>query len=426
MGTWSNKPFGNDTASDWVLKLLAEPGDGLIHEALSIDTGKADAAQSECAVAAAAVVAAAASESLQGISRELKAWIRQRGYAPDKDAVRSAISAVDSITDKSELRDLWEEEDALDGWLRVTTDVRERLQAALESGLATRSPRKAGMPRNLGKLVERYTSDREPKVLDKIREKLHALSDPNKATRQSGFRKPIVLLAEAGLVSEMQLLIERGVDVTDPDLISRDSPLNAACKGDRLAAVEFLVAAGVPVVEEELRDRQSGSEKWLYDQDPEGWHDAWEHEPEWYTYRYSQPLWHAIRCGSIDMIEYLLSAGADIDQQDLNGETLLHKAAHAGRCDVMAFLVAKGFDVNADSPDLEAPIFHAVRGGNVEAVQWLAELGADVNALSWLGGAPLDLTENNPEIAAVLSEHGARSRASERRNGAETPSVQRR
>ena len=418
MGTWSNKPFGNDTASDWALRLIESENDQPIKDALALPDSEIDAGDAECAIAAAALVASAAADPLRAVSNELKSWIRQRGYVPTKAVARSAIKAVDAITKDSELRDLWEESDALEPWLRTTQTVRDRLTAALEEGLPRRVPKKPGMPRNLDKLIERYSSDREPKVLEKIREKLNSLADPHKPTRQTGFRKPIILLAQAGLVSEMELLIERGVDVTDPELLASDSPLKAACKGNQLAAVRFLVDAGVPVVEEEIRDRISGSEKWLYDHDPEGWVDAHEHEPEWCTYRYSQALWFAVRYGSIEMIEYLLSVGADIDQQDLNGETLLHKASNGGRCDVMEYLVERGFDVKAESDALEAPIFHAVKGGSVEAVRWLAERGADVNALSWLGGAPLDWTENKPEIAAVLREFGARERPDERRAGA--------
>ena len=187
MGTWSNKPFGNDTASDWALRLVESTDDLAIKDALALPDSEIDAGDAERAIAAAAVVASAAADPLRALSNELKSWIRQHGYVPTKTVVNSAIKAVDAVMKDSELRDLWEESEAPEPWLRTTTTVRDRLSAALEDALPGRSPKKPGMPRNLGKLIERHREDPDPKVLTKIREKLEKLEDPDKATRQTGF-----------------------------------------------------------------------------------------------------------------------------------------------------------------------------------------------------------------------------------------------
>lgn len=263
------------------------------------------------------------------------------------------------------------------------------------------------MPRNLDKLIERYQADSDPKVLAKIRSKIATMNDPHKASRQTGGRRPIDLLAHAGLVAEMELLIERGVDIHARDLATDNSPLLAACKGDQVDAARFLVKSGMSLVEETIRDRISGCEKWEYEVDPEAWLDAWGHEPEWTPFRISQPLWFAVRFGSVELIEFLLDEGADIAQRDLNGETLLHKAAHQGRTDMMDYLIRRGFDIDEDSSECEAPIFQAIRNRKPEAVRWLIDHGADVNRESWIGGTPLDYAGDIPPISEMLRDAGA-------------------
>ena len=278
---------------------------------------------------------------------------------------------------------------------------------ALGRELPERTPKKPGMPRNLGKLVERYRQDPDQKVADRIRAKLEKLDDIEKATKETGFETPLNLVAETGLLEDAKSLVARGADINAAGGAAHMTPICAACRGDQLEVVRFLVDAGAELFEETVIDENSGSDKETYDVLNEEERAEYAPSPNWVTHRYAQAMWYAVRHAGIEVIEFLESAGVDLRQRDLNGETLLHKASHQGRPEIMAYLVQRGFDANEDSNECEAPIYQAVRNRQVDAVQWLIDNGADVNRESWIGGTPLDYAEEDSQIAEMLRRAGA-------------------
>lgn len=68
------------------------------------------------------------------------------------------------------------------------------------------------------------------------------------------------------------------------------------------------------------------------------------------------PLHHACYAGSIDMVEFLVSEGADITAQDLKGNSPLHVAARHGFTDIISMLREAGGDMHAPNREGVTPL----------------------------------------------------------------------
>ena len=95
------------------------------------------------------------------------------------------------------------------------------------------------------------------------------------------------------------------------------------------------------------------------------------------------PLHVAAGFNSVDVLEYLISQGADVNAKSMCGCTPLHTAALWNpNVDVVQYLISMGADVNATSKFGDTPLYQAVIAlhDGVEVLQYLISQGADVNA----------------------------------------------
>ena len=107
-----------------------------------------------------------------------------------------------------------------------------------------------------------------------------------------------------------------------------------------------------------------------------------------------------------------------IGARDEDDRTPLHAAARMGRVDIVEFLILAGADINAkDSRDL-TPLHWAAGRDELSVVRVLVVRGADINACDNEGATPLDFAayanyERRGAFATLplsfqfLSEHGA-------------------
>jgi hypothetical protein len=130
MGTWGAGSFENDTAADWLTQLSGASDYGVVEGALaSIERGEGldDPYDTEVAIAAAEVVATGAGEPGPNVPPEVTAWTARAG--PPPQGLREIASrAVHAVRDASELREMWEEQEARP-WLEATADLLRRLEA---------------------------------------------------------------------------------------------------------------------------------------------------------------------------------------------------------------------------------------------------------------------------------------------------------
>jgi ankyrin repeat protein len=88
----------------------------------------------------------------------------------------------------------------------------------------------------------------------------------------------------------------------------------------------------------------------------------------------------------------------------------LFRAAHEGQIDVVEFLLMKGEDVNAKTKNGRTALILAVAKGHPEIVGMLLTHGADVNAKTENGLTALKIAERkgHTEIARLIRESGAK------------------
>lgn len=129
MGAWGHGSFANDSALDWLQDLL-EDGPPLVREALDRistagDQTYLDADDCCAALAAAELVAAALGHGDDRLEENALAWLQENRDATREVGANRAERAVARVYQKSELRDLWDENGPDTEW---HADVRELLR----------------------------------------------------------------------------------------------------------------------------------------------------------------------------------------------------------------------------------------------------------------------------------------------------------
>jgi len=101
------------------------------------------------------------------------------------------------------------------------------------------------------------------------------------------------------------------------------------------------------------------------------------------------PLHYAADKQIVDMVELLVSQGVDINAQDNYGRTPLLCSVENDRKDIVEILVSLGADINAKNDNGQTPLHRAVYHCNINLVELLVSLGADINAIDNNGETPL-------------------------------------
>lgn len=112
--------------------------------------------------------------------------------------------------------------------------------------------------------------------------------------------------------------------------------------------------------------------------------------------------------GNLEGVTLLLASGADINQRDSAGRTLLASSAFAGKTNVVQMLLERGVDPNPSDHYGTTPLMFAAEKGHVDAVEWLLLRGADPNRHNFEGDTALLLAANkHTAVGKLLLQHGA-------------------
>ncbi|OHB74730.1 MAG: hypothetical protein A2Z25_23445, partial [Planctomycetes bacterium RBG_16_55_9] len=119
----------------------------------------------------------------------------------------------------------------------------------------------------------------------------------------------------------------------------------------------------------------------------------------------------AVISGHRDVVEFLLSRGADIDARDSFLVSALHYAVQNNHKDIAELLLANGASADARDGAGDTPLHYAARFSKVgkDLPGLLISKGADANAKNSQGQTPLDVavSNNHKDIAELLLANGS-------------------
>lgn len=115
-----------------------------------------------------------------------------------------------------------------------------------------------------------------------------------------------------------------------------------------------------------------------------------------------------VRQGNVDGVRSIFAMGSGAPSDTVSdGTGLLHAAVRHGSVEMIEYLIQEGADVNARDDDGETPIHVALATGKeYELSRVLLENGADISSRDTDGRTPLH-TFFNPAIACILTRHGS-------------------
>ncbi|KAL0275144.1 UNVERIFIED_CONTAM: hypothetical protein PYX00_003100 [Menopon gallinae] len=113
--------------------------------------------------------------------------------------------------------------------------------------------------------------------------------------------------------------------------------------------------------------------------------------------------------GHLDMVRFLLEAGADQEHKTDEMHTALMEASMDGHVEVARLLLDSGAQVNMPQDSFESPLTLAACGGHTELALLLIERGANIEEVNDEGYTPLmeAAREGHEEMVALLLSQGA-------------------
>jgi len=103
----------------------------------------------------------------------------------------------------------------------------------------------------------------------------------------------------------------------------------------------------------------------------------------------STPLHGAAAAGHLDIVEYLLSKGADIDARNNANQNPLFYAAYNGKAAIVNLLLDKGADFKDRDRYGRTVLHYPVREGHKDAAEILVNKGMDITVQDGMGVSPL-------------------------------------
>ena len=113
--------------------------------------------------------------------------------------------------------------------------------------------------------------------------------------------------------------------------------------------------------------------------------------------------------GHLDIVEYLISQGVNIDAASASGSTPLHGAAFYGHIETVRLLLDRGAGLDVANAGGYTPLLSASAGDHSDIVRLLVEKGADINARPAGGRTPLHQAVWNADadLTRFLLDKGA-------------------
>jgi len=261
-------------------------------------------------------------------------------------------------------------------------------------------------------------------------------------------RQALHVAAEAGLYDCVDLLLKRGANPNAKEQLHQQSPLHFAVGSDSFQCVDRLLNAGadvnsadsrgetpifycksLKVIERLKAHRADLSVISTRGQYPFQYCAAYVRSVEvlqfWMKHgieinhvpQFGWPALNAVvgmpcttkdapnKENDIKLLELLLDHGANVNLRDKEGNCPLFDACVNSHTHLVKRLLEAGADPNQQNRAGETALHAAVFRGMQEAVLLLMEYGADVNIPNRHHRTPYDITEDKPEIRALIASH---------------------
>ncbi|XP_015120124.1 ankyrin repeat and KH domain-containing protein 1 isoform X6 [Diachasma alloeum] len=221
---------------------------------------------------------------------------------------------------------------------------------------------------------------------------------------------PLMEAASAGHVDIVSLLIAHGADV-NAQSTSGNTPLMYGCAGGHEDVVKVLLEAGANVEDHNENGHTPLMEAASAGHVPvakillENGAGINTHSNEFKE----SALTLACYKGHLDMVRFLLEAGADQEHKTDEMHTALMEASMDGHVEVARLLLDSGAQVNMPTDSFESPLTLAACGGHVDLAMLLIERGANIEEVNDEGYTPLmeAAREGHEEMVALLLSQGA-------------------
>ena len=119
-------------------------------------------------------------------------------------------------------------------------------------------------------------------------------------------------------------------------------------------------------------------------------------------------LWAASTGGHLEIVEYLVAQGANVNKPTLTQSTPLRGASFHGHIKVMEYLLGRCADINTPNCIGQSPLCIAAMRGQLDAVQFLVNKGADLHQKTINGYSVVHLaaTKGRVDIVKFLLSSG--------------------
>ncbi|RDH39931.1 MAG: hypothetical protein CFE62_006395, partial [Candidatus Aquirickettsiella gammari] len=199
--------------------------------------------------------------------------------------------------------------------------------------------------------------------------------DVNTPNRLSG-QIPLHLAADSGRLDIIRYLLDQGADLSTTDTIS-ESPLDKAIKTNRLNTVSYLIE------HQQMLDSHQHMNVAL------------------------MALFKAIRHAQLDIVKNLLKTQNNLATASLGSDLhLLHYVVSFGHIEIIEYLLEQGYNLEAKDIFGNTPLHVAVLEKKLNAVKYLLDKGANLKAVNNLGETPfqVSLAKNNRPLIKYFSE----------------------
>ncbi|GBM44967.1 Ankyrin repeat domain-containing protein 17 [Araneus ventricosus] len=188
---------------------------------------------------------------------------------------------------------------------------------------------------------------------------------------------PLMFACAAGHVDIVRILLDAGARVEDHNE-NGHTPLMEAASAGHVEVAKLLVERGASINTHSNEFKESA-------------------------------LTLACYKGHLEMVRFLLEAGADREHKTDEMHTALMEASMDGHVEVARLLLDSGAQVNMPADSFESPLTLAACGGHVELAMLLLDRGANIEEVNDEGYTPLmeAAREGHEEMVALLLSQGA-------------------